>query len=54
MIIRQLKIRPNVANRLNNSPYVDSFYSMPNGLHWNGTIVALRIPYNAPLFNYIN
>ena len=33
---------------------IDSFYSMPNGLRWNGTIVALRIPYNAPTFNYIN
>lgn len=33
---------------------LDSFYSMPNGLRWNGTIVALRIPYNVPTFNYIN
>ena len=33
---------------------IDSFYSMPNGLRWNGTIVALRIPYNVPTFNYIN
>lgn len=36
------------------SPNFDSFYLMPNGLRWNGTIVALRIPYNVPLFNYIN
>ena len=32
----------------------DSFYTMPNGIRWNGTIVALRIPYNSPTFNYIN
>lgn len=33
---------------------LDSFYSMPNGLRWNGTIVALRIPYHSSSFNYIN
>ena len=33
---------------------LDSFYSMPNGLRWNGTIVALRIPYHSTTFNYIN
>ncbi len=32
----------------------DSFYTMPDGIRWNGTIVALRIPYNSPTFNYIN
>ncbi len=32
----------------------DSFYSMPLGLRWNGTIVALRIPYHSTTFNYIN
>lgn len=32
----------------------DSFYSLPEGLRWNGTIVALRIPYNVDKFNYIN
>jgi hypothetical protein len=32
----------------------DSFYAMPNGLRWNGTIVALRIPYHSDTFNYIN
>ena len=33
---------------------LDSFYSMPHGLRWNGTIVALRIPYHSVSFNYIN
>ena len=33
---------------------LDSFYSMPHGLRWNGTIVALRIPYHSSSFNYIN
>lgn len=33
---------------------LDSFYSMPHGLRWNGTIVALRIPYHSTTFNYIN
>jgi anti-sigma regulatory factor (Ser/Thr protein kinase) len=33
---------------------LDSFYSMPRGLRWNGTIVALRIPYHSSSFNYIN
>lgn len=32
----------------------DSFYSLPEGLRWNGTIVALRVPYNVDKFNYIN
>ena len=32
----------------------DSIYTMPNGIRWNGTIVALRIPYNSSTFNYIN
>lgn len=36
------------------SRYLDSFYSMPNGLRWNGTIVALRIPYHSDTFNYID
>ena len=35
------------------SSNIDSFYSLPDGLRWNGTIVALRIPYNSPTFNYI-
>lgn len=35
-------------------PDFDSFYSLPVGLRWNGTIVALRIPYNVENFNYIN
>lgn len=33
-------------------PGFDSFYSMPNGLRWNGTIVALRIPSSSPNFIY--
>lgn len=33
---------------------LDSFYAMPHGLRWNGTIVALRIPYHSDIFNYID
>ena len=33
---------------------LDSFYTMPRPLRWNGTIVALRIPYNSTTFNYID
>ena len=33
---------------------LDSFYEMPHGLRWNGTIVALRIPYHSTTFNYID
>ena len=36
------------------SRILDSFYAMPNGLRWNGTIVALRIPYHSNTFNYID
>ena len=36
------------------SPGFDSFYSLPVGLRWNGTIIALRIPYNVEEFNYVN
>lgn len=36
------------------SQLLDSFYAMPNGLRWNGTIVALRIPYRSKTFNYID
>lgn len=36
------------------SPNMDNFFSMPDGLRWNGTIIALRIPYNSTTFNYIN
>ena len=35
-------------------PVFDSFYSMPDGLRWGGTIVAMRIPYQSSTFNYIN
>lgn len=35
-------------------PDYDSFFRMPDGLRWNGTIVALRIPYQSDKFNYIN
>jgi len=33
---------------------LDSFYSLPEGIRWNGTIVAFRIPFQSPEFNYIN
>lgn len=33
---------------------IDGFFNLPQGLRWNGTIVALRIPYWSPQFNYIN
>ena len=36
------------------SPDFDSFYSMPDGLRWDGTIISLRIPYTDNHFNYIN
>ena len=32
----------------------DNFYSLPPGLRWKGTIIALRIPYQVSSFNYIN
>ena len=32
----------------------DGFYRMPGGLRWNGTVVAMRIPYNSSQFNYIH
>lgn len=32
----------------------DNIYNMPDGLRWNGTIVALRIPYDSSNFNYVN
>lgn len=35
-------------------PGFDSFYSLPQGIRWNGTVVAFRIPYNSNSFNYIN
>lgn len=35
-------------------PGFDSFYSLPNNLRWDGTVVALRIPYNVSHFNYVN
>ena len=36
------------------TPGFNSFYKLPEGLRWNGTIVALRIPYNVDKFNYVN
>lgn len=36
------------------TPVFNSFYSLPDGLRWNGTIVALRIPYNISQFNYVD
>ncbi len=35
-------------------PGFDSFYVLPEGIRWNGTIVALRIPYQSSKFNYVN
>ena len=35
-------------------PGYDGFFRMPEGLRWNGTIVAMRIPYQSPQFNYID
>lgn len=35
-------------------PGYDSFFRMPAGLRWNGTIVAMRIPYEKSHFNYIH
>ena len=35
-------------------PGYDSFCRMPEGLRWNGTIVAMRIPYQSPQFNFID
>lgn len=36
------------------TPGFDSFYSLPDGLRWDGTIVAFRIPYKEHNFSYIN
>lgn len=36
------------------SKSMDEFFVLPDGLKWNGTIVALRIPYQVTAFNYIN
>lgn len=36
------------------SPGHDNVYSVPDGLRWNGTIVALRIPVDSSQFNYVN
>ena len=36
------------------SPGQDIVYSVPDGLRWNGTVVALRIPVDSSRFNYIN
>ncbi len=36
------------------TPGFDSFFSLPESLRWNGTIIALRIPYNVEKFNYVN
>lgn len=33
---------------------INEFFTLPKGLRWNGTVVALRIPYQVPQFNYIN
>lgn len=36
------------------TPGFDSLFNLPEGLRWNGTIIALRIPYNVEKFNYVN
>ena len=36
------------------SPGHDNVYRFPDGLRWNGTIVALRIPIDSSQFNYVN
>ena len=41
------------ANFYLKRPGFDSFYSLPENLRWNGTIIALRIPYMSPEFNYV-
>ncbi len=33
---------------------IDRFLCLPDNLRWNGTIVAFRMPYDVPDFNYIN
>ncbi|MGN1210101.1 MAG: hypothetical protein ACI4TM_00320 [Candidatus Cryptobacteroides sp.] len=33
---------------------IDGFFTLPQNLRWDGTVVALRIPYQSPQFNYIN
>ncbi len=35
------------------SKTIDQFFTLPEGLRWDGTIVALRIPYQASQFDYI-
>lgn len=35
------------------SKTIDQFFTLPDGLRWDGTIVALRIPYQASQFDYI-
>lgn len=36
------------------TPKQENVYNVPGGLRWNGTLVALRIPFNSVAFNYIN
>lgn len=36
------------------SKSIDNFYALPDNLRFQGTIVALRIPYQNKSFNYIN
>lgn len=33
---------------------VDQVLNLPVGMRWGGTLVALRIPYSSPSFNYIS
>lgn len=32
----------------------DKFHELPKGLHWDGTIIAFRLPFKEPKFNFIN
>jgi len=32
----------------------DRFFNMPENLRWNGTLVAMRIPYISSQFNYVD
>lgn len=37
------------------SQKVDTIISLPNGIRWNGTVIAMRIPYQQKeSFNYCN
>lgn len=37
-----------------NNLSIDKYFTLPTNLRWNGTIIAIRIPYVNTEFNYIN